>query len=326
MNIILKTPFAILFLVAAFASLPSGNAKSGSIIADHQAVLEFPQIPEAYFATAGQFNIFYGHTSHGSQVITGLGMLLAESTLYTPPTFSEYGGDLGTTGDTAWVSPTRVYLNAHPECTMVAWSWCGGVSGDDSAGINVYLNAMNGLEQNYPGVIFVYMTGHLDGGGTSGRLYTCNNLIRAYCEANGKVLFDFADIESYDPDGNYYPNESDACAWCTTWCASHTCPDCSGGCAHSHCFNCYCKGKAFWWLLAKAAGWNQGTPPCGDANGDSRVNVGDAVYLINYIFKAGSAPVSMYAGDANADGRINVGDAVYIINYVFKSGLEPCHS
>ena len=37
----------------------------------------------------------------------------------------------------------------------------------------------------------------------------------------GKVLFDFADIESYDPAGNYYPNGSDACEWCDDWCAAH---------------------------------------------------------------------------------------------------------
>ena len=29
-----------------------------------------------------------------------------------------------------------------------------------------------------------------------------NNLIRDYVASNNKVLFDFADIESYDPDGN----------------------------------------------------------------------------------------------------------------------------
>ena len=29
-------------------------------------------------------------------------------------------------------------------------------------------------------------------------------------------------------------------------------------------------------------------------------------------------------GDVNCDGSVNVGDAVYLINYVFKSGTEPC--
>ena len=67
------------------------------------------------------------------------------------------------------------------------------------------------------------------------------------------------------------------------------------------------------------------SPLCGDANGDWHINIGDAVYLINFIFKLGPAPVSTYAGDPNADGRVNIGDAVYLINYIFKSGSSPCH-
>ena len=53
------------------------------------------------------------------------------------------------------------------------------------------------------------MTGHLDGTGPSGNLYARNDQIRDYCVANGKVLFDFADIESWDPGGVYYPDEDD---------------------------------------------------------------------------------------------------------------------
>lgn len=62
---------------------------------------------------------------------------------------------------------------------------------------------------------------------------------------------------------------------------------------------------------------------CGDANGDSAANVGDAVFLINYVFKEGSWPEPMQAGDANGDGDANVADAVYLINFVFKSGPPP---
>ncbi len=62
---------------------------------------------------------------------------------------------------------------------------------------------------------------------------------------------------------------------------------------------------------------------CGDANGDRTINVGDAVHIINYVFKSGPEPDPMGAGDANCDETINVGDAVHIINYVFKGGPEP---
>lgn len=63
---------------------------------------------------------------------------------------------------------------------------------------------------------------------------------------------------------------------------------------------------------------------CGDANGDGDVNIGDGVFIINYVFKSGPPPVPIQAGDANCDGDPNVGDAVYIINYVFKEGPAPC--
>ncbi len=61
----------------------------------------------------------------------------------------------------------------------------------------------------------------------------------------------------------------------------------------------------------------------GDANGDWVVNVADAVYLINFVFKDGPAPEPQLAGDANCDAAANIGDAVYLINYVFKGGPPP---
>ncbi len=64
-------------------------------------------------------------------------------------------------------------------------------------------------------------------------------------------------------------------------------------------------------------------PRPGDANADGGVNVGDAVYAINYVFSGGPPPMFLNWADANADCDVNVGDAVYLINYVFKSGPEP---
>jgi len=62
---------------------------------------------------------------------------------------------------------------------------------------------------------------------------------------------------------------------------------------------------------------------CGDMNGDTQVNVGDPVFLINYIFKGGAAPNPLEAADVNADSQVNVGDAVYMINYIFRGGVAP---
>ena len=63
---------------------------------------------------------------------------------------------------------------------------------------------------------------------------------------------------------------------------------------------------------------------CGDVNGDERVNVSDAVYVINYVFSGGNPPQPVVAcGDANTDGRVNVSDAVSLINFVFSGGNPP---
>ncbi|MFH1699051.1 MAG: S8 family serine peptidase [Candidatus Zixiibacteriota bacterium] len=62
----------------------------------------------------------------------------------------------------------------------------------------------------------------------------------------------------------------------------------------------------------------------GDANNDGNFNVGDAVYIINMVFKGGPGPVHPKEADANCDGQGNVGDAVYMINNIFKGGPLPC--
>ena len=62
----------------------------------------------------------------------------------------------------------------------------------------------------------------------------------------------------------------------------------------------------------------------GDANGDGKWTVADAVYLINYLFKFGTAPTPIQSGDANCDGKVTIADIVYLVSYLFKFGPQPC--
>jgi hypothetical protein len=62
----------------------------------------------------------------------------------------------------------------------------------------------------------------------------------------------------------------------------------------------------------------------GDANGDDKYSVSDAVFLVNFLFKGGRAPVPLGAGDANCSRDVAVADIVYLVNYLFKGGPVPC--
>ena len=62
----------------------------------------------------------------------------------------------------------------------------------------------------------------------------------------------------------------------------------------------------------------------GDANGDGVIEIGDVVYLINYLYKNGPAPDPLWIGDCNSDEVVDLGDVVFLINYLFKGGPPPC--
>jgi hypothetical protein len=63
---------------------------------------------------------------------------------------------------------------------------------------------------------------------------------------------------------------------------------------------------------------------CGDASADGLVSFSDAVFIINYIFGAGSAPPDLVAADADCNGNVSIADALFIINYVLGIGPGPC--
>jgi hypothetical protein len=59
----------------------------------------------------------------------------------------------------------------------------------------------------------------------------------------------------------------------------------------------------------------------GDVNADGQVNVSDVLYLINFLFAGGPAPIGL--GDSNGDGVVNVSDVLYLINFLFAGGPAP---
>lgn len=63
---------------------------------------------------------------------------------------------------------------------------------------------------------------------------------------------------------------------------------------------------------------------CGDADGSGGVTIGDAVFVVNYIFGGGPPPVSEFAADADCTGAVSISDAVYLVSFIFGGGPAPC--
>jgi hypothetical protein len=287
------------------------TASAQGVVIDHTCT-DIWQIPESAINGAkSSLHIAYGHTSHGSQIISGMGTSSGQqldqfmTNNGAPPgtyLWGNNGGegildlrdtpfsgasDLGNPDRIAWEAATRNYLASHTDCNVIIWSWCGQAS-TSTENIDIYLDLMEGLITDYPDVQFVFMTGHLDGGGETGILNLANNHIRNHCISNDRILYDFADIESYDPEAavHYMPlicndecdydSDDDGIRdanWALDWQASHIegVDWWQSGAAHSQHLNGNRKGYAAWWLWATLAGWTQCIEPPSNlvAAGDS---------------------------------------------------------
>ncbi|MFH2056544.1 MAG: hypothetical protein ABIJ61_11345, partial [bacterium] len=63
----------------------------------------------------------------------------------------------------------------------------------------------------------------------------------------------------------------------------------------------------------------------GDANGDGIVNITDVVYIVDYIFSGGPAPVPLaFVGDADCNHRTDIADVVRLVDWIFGGGPAPC--
>jgi hypothetical protein len=245
-----------------------------AIVADHRVVDEVRLdlfTPSSVEQAKAVLHIFLAYGTHGSQISYGLkGLPTFKGPLFNGLDIESLElADRSEPDLQGWTERARSYLAdpANRDTNVVMWFWTDELSSATEQTVIDYLQLTGDLEEEHPGVRFVYTTGHLDGSGPTGNLHQRNEQIRTYCLEYGKILYDFADIESYDPDGNYYGDKSvnDGCwydsdangsldrNWAKEWSEANPGKwyDCFA--AHSFPLNANLKAYAAWWLFARLA-------------------------------------------------------------------------
>ncbi|MFN8255768.1 MAG: T9SS type A sorting domain-containing protein [Bacteroidales bacterium] len=187
-------------------------------------------IPDNWIDSAKKnLKIRYFRRSHGSQVDKG-GMAAlrrfsveynqkyaynatganGELFLSAPPSTEWVSLDFE---NATWVQITRDYLDnpANSEINVIMWAWSSNFYACDP---QQYVDDMemliseygHGGSKNRPvPVTFVFQTAcGQQNQPRNSLVFAGNQLIRQHCLQNNRILFDFNDIECYDPDGHYY--------------------------------------------------------------------------------------------------------------------------
>ena len=274
-------------IVVAVTVTPPPVVQGSAIIIDHTST-DISKIPSCWIEKAKTLTMQYAHRSHGNNIFEGMAYLSniqsnlkynrAVNTLpaQTNPIgirIMDGNPPLNTysTPDLFWNTASGLTATENNWKTglynISMWAWSSEFGSNLSVsvietGIQTYLNSMNNLAAKYPNVRFVYMTGPVNN--TNANLVGYNQEIRNYAKTNNKILYDMEDIGKYDPSGVYYPNANGNCSWCASWCTNHPAdcvnlPTTDVGCSHTHGLLCVQTGKAYWWMMARLAGWD-GSP------------------------------------------------------------------
>jgi hypothetical protein len=253
------------------------NAFSQPIIIDHNCIDVLQIQPSVIDDVKANIRFQWCGQSHSGQIPCGLEVLeglypqfnsqVQEMVLPTAQdAMNVYIGNQGfdapgqcctsITPEGYWVPPTgpewtNDCLTYNPTLNVSGFLWCWQLESNNAAYVQAYLNQMEIFEQQYPNVTFVYTTANAQAYGEAGLTrHTNNEIIRNYCIAHNKVLFDFGDIDCWYNgvqntttfNGVTYPVQSNAFD--------------GQVCGHVNLLGAEYKARAIWWMMAMIRGFN----------------------------------------------------------------------
>lgn len=208
----MRSVVAVGFLLSMFSAV--GVARTTAIVIDHNGV-DISAIPDNSVAAAASLRMLLRHASVGQGIAWGLDCLGGRKPTQAACQYFPAGiydrsnwvlearlGDGRTKiDDLVTQAETRT-----DEFDVFMMKYCYiDALGDSHPDWEYYRGKMEQLEAQYPEKRFVWWTIPLTRDGQPGS-DEFNALVRAYCQANAKILFDIADIECYEPSGERLTN------------------------------------------------------------------------------------------------------------------------
>jgi len=230
--------FIISIILIGFCFIASAEAEM--FIADYSVAKEsvLRSIPVKHINAAKQkLHIMYCGTSHSSQVVDGMSGLMeykkGDDTLFAvtfdgksragfldihyrpseiyPAIAKDLSRDkVDDKGKTGYFYATIKYLDNHPKCNVIMWSWCSIERHD----VQIYLDNFETLIKMYKAgglkrrteeneVKFVFMTGYARGGqgdnpNALNSPYVNAEKIKQYCRKNKHYCLDYWSQDVYD--------------------------------------------------------------------------------------------------------------------------------
>jgi hypothetical protein len=242
-----------------FVKNPTTGPGYKQIFIDHNCV-DLSIIPDSYLPLAASLRVLFRHASVGQGIDWGLDCLAGEHptnsscSCYLPGkydcsnwVFELRAGDWQEKVDDL-VIQTETRADNFDVFTM---KFCYiDALGDSHPDWDYCRTTMEQIENDYPNKKFVWWTIPLTRDGQSGTDWF-NQMVRSYCAANNKILFDIADIECYDPNGVKHTNAQGY----EVICQDYTKEIHAG---HLNVPGRIRVASAFWRLMARLAGWQRG--------------------------------------------------------------------